>query len=524
MWKLLIAEDEYEIRDGLCNYVDWSKFDIELVKSTNNGKEALEYMLNNHIDILLTDIVMPYMDGIDLIREMQKHNIKTIPVIISVHWNKEYLKSAFKLEVMDYILKPINLKELYATIEKVVKKCEKAREYNNIKLNLEKRLNEMAPILKERLLYKLISGIIYDKDVLNKHIQEVKLNINPADKCIFITLRYLSNDIDLKKSNMLNLMIEDIFKEIDITLESVLVQLNNSDLGLILVGDKASDYDYVENIIHILLKELSSKGIKVIAGIGQYQLCISEISFSRKQAEKALDYSSFFIHNDIFQFNDMVNLGMKQVYPGTLINNIIDKVNLGDINGIEEAVNIMFDKLIPRYKNDEMAIKQICFDLINRLYNDVESEKNIDTRNILISINNIKTIKKLKDFVKSYFIKITQKQYDIHNAKHNLIIDEILKYIDDNYSSNITLKLLSDKFYFSPNYISSLFKRYKGVSFSEHLTNIRIEQSKILMKKLNLKLYNIANMVGYEDADYFSKKFKQVTGTTPSIWRSKTKK
>ena len=520
MWKLLIAEDEYEIRDGLCNYVDWGKLNIELAETTNNGKAALDYMLNNHVDILLTDIVMPYMDGIELIKEMKKNNIETIPVIISVHWDKDYLKSAFKLEVMDYILKPINLKELYATMEKITAKCEKMREYNNKRLDLEKRLKEMEPILKERLLYKLISGSVYNKDVLKKHIRQIGLSINAEEKCIFVLLRSSGRyESDLERGDMLNLAVEDFLPYVESNLDYLVVSLNENDVGIIFSGAKTSDYEYMEDVIGTLSVELNKIGLDIIAGIGQHQTEISEISFSRKQAEKALDYSSFFVHNEIFLYNDMLNMGIKETYPENIIEDIVKKANLGNVVGAEEDVETMFEKLIERYKSNEPTIKQICLDLINRVSNISDIRNNVFTPNMFIKINRMQTISELKIFVKSFCAEVAEKQYTVIDEKYNSLVESILSYIDDNLSDNITLKTLADKFYFSPNYISTLFKKHNGLSFSQYMVNARIEKSKKLMENMDMKLYNIAQAVGYDDADYFSKKFKQVTGTSPSQWR-----
>ena len=157
MYRLLIVEDEKNTREGLRDCVDWASYNIKVVKEASNGLEALSFLLENSADIVLTDVVMPLMDGIELVRQIRQRNITSKIVFVSGYWDMPYLKSAFELDAIDYILKPIKLSELDKVIRKVIKMCEQEREEKERIQKMRNKLEASMPLLREKFIGELLN-------------------------------------------------------------------------------------------------------------------------------------------------------------------------------------------------------------------------------------------------------------------------------------------------------------------------------------------------------------------------------
>ncbi len=246
MLKLIIAEDDMETRNGLCECIQWPAFNIELVKAVSNGKEAFDYLkaVGGQLDILITDVKMPLMDGVQLVSNMRNSGYKTKVIIITAFWEKEYVKAAFEYDAADYILKPINLEELDKVLAKVCKECNAERALQEKYVQLEQNLMQdihqpvTQAILEDRT-NSYISSINKIIDIITtRYMKEITIQ-TLADQ-MFMTPNYLSL---LFKKNTGQTINEYITK---VRMEKAMELLRNPSIRVFevsqLVGYKNSDY------------------------------------------------------------------------------------------------------------------------------------------------------------------------------------------------------------------------------------------------------------------------------------------
>lgn len=153
MYKAIIVDDEDLVRQGLKKHFDWSDHNIEIVADLSDGQKAFQYVKDNHVDLVLTDVLMPYMDGITLAKNLRELYPEIKIIFISGHDDVSYLKNALKVEAVDYILKSIDLDELKDTVSRVVNTMNTENQSKKTMADMENLLNQSFPLLQERFFY-----------------------------------------------------------------------------------------------------------------------------------------------------------------------------------------------------------------------------------------------------------------------------------------------------------------------------------------------------------------------------------
>lgn len=411
--KILVVDDDNIIRMGLCKIIKKMDDRNEIAGSFPNGKTALEYLMANDgdIDLVITDIKMPIMTGIELIK-FANEKLKYAPlfVVLSGYDEFSYVRDSMKMGAFNYLLKPISKEELKKLIEEAYEKLE-------IKKNGNKMYEQSAQILTRDLFKNILFS---NKDTINK-----------AD----------------------NLLTKNF-------------QINEEYIYRLIVVD-AKQIKENEVVVSKFIKEVYEKSNGLKSCSFHYKDCIYIIFYINTRENK--DFNRIMDEIEkmtwIFAENNM----------NVFINNTVDEVYK-----IHRQAD-MTRKMVERSK--ETCGQTYCLnkeDSLNHILNDKDDR------------NETTVIKLAKD------------------------------YIIDNYNKNITLKDVADKVYLSHNYLSELFKKQIGEGFYEFLSNYRIKKSKEILLTTNLKIYEVAEKVGYNDSISFGRVFKKVTGMTPNEFRNKS--
>lgn len=365
MFKLLIADDEEITRKGLLNYVRWSELELEVVGDAPDGRRALELFMQNPADIVISDIRMPFMDGLELTQSIKDIDPSVIVILLSAYGDFEYAQRAVKLGVFDYILKPIDVDVLSAVTLNAIGAKKRAMEQN----------------------------------------AELTALMNFNDLEFFASDTYLS-----------------------------VLRVQEELLEAVRSGDEVNSRRLSDEIYRELLSRDAT------------------LAFAKRFASEFLSQL----------VRCMIAIHEK---PDFLISDTDSRIRISRMESHE-------------------AVHSWLSDVVLKTCATVQSRRSG-----------------------------TQKK----------VINEILKYIHENYADNkLTLSTISEKFFFSPNYLSAVFKTAMGIGFLEFLTNYRIEKSKELLSDIKHKVYEIAAAVGYSDSHYFSRIFKECTGMTPKEYRDKT--
>ncbi|MEN8907963.1 MAG: response regulator [Clostridiales bacterium] len=528
MYSIIVIDDEFIVREGVKKNISWNEYGFDLVGDCENGFEAIEYIDELKPDVVITDICMPFIDGIELSRYITEKHPLTKIILLTGYDDFEYAQQAVKLKIFDYILKPITATELRKVLVKLKKELdEEVKKLDDLN-RLKVQLNESLPLLKERYLNNLISGNLKNYSNINR-LNHFGIDKNKKNFLVFVS--------DLDSSSESSLLEED--QELfyyavyniceEITNENTVVFQNNDNLIVAILSfdkeDEILEYSYkvTEKIRQTVEKYLK---VTITTGIGEICYSIFDISKSYKSACSALDYRFIAGNNKVINISDFEGKSIKD----NKINikwegKIVFAIKTSTLDDIESTI-FNFVKYIKESKgsieDSYYQIQLIVISIIGYL-NELEiTQKDVfGNTNILNQVYKLKTLEETKKWLKEICFQTSDY---ISGKRENYCKVQALKakdYILKNYSDkNLNLSSICKYILVSTSYFSSFFKIYTGYTFVEYLTKVRIEKASELLKSTDLKTYEIAEKVGYSDPHYFSLIFKKIMSFTPSYYRN----
>ena len=498
--KVLVVDDELIIRQGIGYLLDWEKEGFQLVGEASNGEEALQKIEELQPNIVLSDIVMPKIDGIDLTKIIQEKYPQIRVIILSSYSDFDYVKNTFQNGAVDYILKPtLNPEDLLKALKKVANSIPTISLQNTKNLNVARHLSKYImgfdieldeKILKDEFpkpYFQLIatnkkfySAAEHMEDFFQKYLYTECKHLHP---CTF----QLQDDI---LCCLLNGEEEPV---IDETKWAKIIQDSgvNTDALFAFSHDftdiKELKSIYHEEIWNILQQRFYAKGRNVL---------LADELDKRTHYEK-FDARSFNNHLDAMN----ILLAMKQLKEYVL-QAMEHHINEGEL---KSQVGSSLYNLISVFEDHHMnleSIRHLKLNCMNLLESAVYKE------DFLEQLEHI-----YQDF------EIIVEQYELDNSQDPM--NQILKYIQDHYEEPLTLNDLAQKFGFSYHYLSSFFAQRSDGTFIEHLNKVRIDKACELLNNKNYTISEVGAKTGYSDHSYFCKVFKKLTGMTPSEYRKR---
>lgn len=527
----MIVDDEPFIRQGLKILIDWEQYGFLISGEAGTGMEAIELMEREDFDLLITDIKMPKMSGIELIEYTYNNISKNIRfIILSGFYEFEYTKKAIKYDVSDYVLKPVQREDLIRALEDYKEQYKKRMKEQNMVEFSEK-------IVFDRNLSILLKGK-YDKeayDYVVNHLTDSK------------DIRYINMDFDHSLEPFTELC-DKAKRKAQGTLYNSLkdylknywyhsyIDINNSDndysVGFIYARNLAKLTGLDEkNYIYNLYRALSSQvPYKFVMYIGQKVDDIQNLSESYKSAIIAKSFQVFSEGKDISYYDEIKSLINTEKTP-------VDKEIMDDlIRAIEEnnskaidikikAISEHFKELVASPDIININLNYLRFNLINIAK---ELDPNFDqgevyeiitqgSYNELTVMGSINHFRKFAHEFSNYLNQ--QRKYSFGG-----VLSDVEKEITEHYMNNLSLKSLGEKYYINSAYLGRIFKKQYGIPFKDYLNNYRIERATDLLLRTNDKIYTVANAVGFNNTDYFINKFVQSKGVTPLQYRKQVSK
>lgn len=540
MFRLLVVEDEEMIRNKIIYNTNWKEHGFVEVLQASNGMEALDIVRKNNIDIVITDIQMPEMNGIELIREIKSLNRGIKCIIITAYAEFEYAKESVKLNVNDYILKPFKSKDLLDIVKKLSEEINRERNERVEVENLRRQLRENKKALREKLFNDLLSNsyigeIESDLNYLelsklrNREYFIAVININNFMELIIEEDEEQKYIVNLSFYNLVTKFLTYLEKDSSDTSEDKLVysviNYKIDQLVIVVYEDIDKFTSAFEDLIKLGRMEL---GFCITIGIGNKYKNLTDVHISYREACSAALLDRVYGREIVYIFNDL-NFGNK-VYSKQL--HILGDTKLYDdlkIGAFPEIKNDIVD-IITQIKSSKLeldAINTIIYNVvllscktINELGYDIFEIMGEDF-NLHFDVKEINNLVQLEEWLLSFFYKVNEYINQKRSNRNQKLLSKVKDYVDGNYNENITLTSISKDFGISSGYLSVLFNDYIGQNFIDYLTNLRIQSAKNLLKRTDLKIYEIADRVGYRDAYYFSTAFKKIVGINPTDYREK---
>ncbi|MDF2908006.1 MAG: AraC family transcriptional regulator [Herbinix sp.] len=534
MYKMIIADDESMVRDSLIDKLNWTELQIEIIGVASDGEEAYDMALALKPDILLTDIRMPHLDGLELSAKLRDDLPDLKIIIVSGYSDFTYAKTALELDITDYILKPIEVKKLTQVIRKVLSELDKEKDINLYIQDLKDQMSDFRLLAIDKFLVNLLLGTPINNEQLYRKCHYLKLPFE-IDEQISIaviepdTFDEISRNLSEDDLQLLIFSFHNITSEIINNYEAgFCVQLNDTQLVVIF---KAFIHlqDLQLNLCHQIQQAIRKYlNHTVSIGIGYPVNDISQIQTGYTYALKALQYR-FYTGKESINFIDDFDTQMDcdeldAVKVSTIENDLFNAIQLGDNLQVKEIVE-KFHSLIQSTSLTIPTIRQYYHDMVSQISrhfraNQINHKPISDMDKQIKSIMINATIQSsLTNALRDYCIEIASFFFERMEIRHTKMIEQIRSYIDKNYMNELSISTIAEHVFLTPNYVSLIFKQTTQMTVIEYITKVRIEKAKELLKSPDLKIFEIAEMVGYPNPRYFSKVFKKVTNLHPSQYK-----
>jgi two-component system response regulator YesN len=506
MFKLLIVDDEKLIREGLATGFDWESLGFYVCGTAANGIEALKIIEKDMPDVIITDIKMPLMDGLNLIKHVNAKNKDTKFVVLSGYDLFDYAQKAISYGVTSYLLKPISEDELFPLMEKL--HTELTNQQN--RMEVAKTTSILFERSKVESLNNQLRKLLYDSSYYEKHIEDMFMEICPGinldnmEICLMYCHGLLSSHI--------------IYQQLS--------EYANSNRHFLIDGENIIFiYSSVkgETIVSDVLKILDKNNPNIKAAENMVITLSSTFSglSSLKQAyEEASGLLKHSFYNSPGKILAKPSAPMKN---GADISPIADSVIAAVLNGKEIEYKIKLREYFKKCQEQYLSKDILVLKIVDIYTSAIEQFDNINIQvnrnNLYSTLISFSNFKDFKHHVEELFNELFEQFQHYKSSSEQPLIKKIENYINNNYRERITLKSLSDIFHINPSYLSHLFYQKTGVSISNHIKNIRIQNAKRLLVSSDYRIHEIADMVGYKEYRYFCTVFKREVGKTPMEYR-----
>jgi two-component system response regulator YesN len=520
-YKVFFVEDEIITREGIRDNVDWQASGFEFCGEAADGEMALPLLRTAQPDVLITDIKMPFMDGLQLSKIVRERMPWVKIIILSGHDEFEYARQAINLGVTDYLLKPVTVQKLQNVLRKLTVQLDKEKkEQDNLK-KLQEQVEENRAMLCEKLLFKLVVGAISPTDAIEKG-QMLGLDL--------IARVYLVVILKIELEDRTEQYDYDEFQRVQGVITG-LVEKNpdifmlKRDWGDSILIMKGGTPEYLEEERDLLLEEIqqavAETRYQLTIGVGASQKRIADICQSFVEA---LAHIQNLTGENKPNFNQSVEQTELLKVDKSAVENYLHS---GTKDKFDEFFNAYLRPLGETALKSNLIKNYIFVDVIlavAKLVNDLggEIDKIIPELNsIELVMSSIKTIEQLREQAYKILSSALAYRDSQPNSQYKNLIRQAKKYIEQHYTNpELSLNEVAVQVNLSASHFSVVFSQETGQTFKEYLTEMRIGKAKELLRMTSLRSADIAYQVGYNDPHYFSSVFKKNTGLSPIEFRS----
>lgn len=521
MYKVLLADDEILDLEGMKTFIPWGELGLEIVDAVNNGFAAVKVLEREKIDILVTDVRMPNMSGLELAQKALGMYKDVRVIFVSGYQDFNYVKQALTLNAVSYVLKPMDDKELVDSLTKVREELDRERKSHET----VQAYKQMVPIVKNEYMLQLLEGT-YDRQTLDVLKNEYELDgfAWPGQVAVLETddLSWKLNPYDDKQRRE---FLVDYFSKVvhscgEKNIRHV-CRINKQRLAIFL--ERNSDRTALDDFVKLAKQ---SYPFTVTIGIGGEAACWEGMHFSYYQALEALDYKMFHGKGKVIAFREVRTAEIEDVKSLDIrLDSLFDAMTNYELVQINDELEKLFQ--LARSLHSQFSIRNFAMFLIMKLdgylhtlNEDLFKLLDLELQNLDILLQ-FETIDDIQSWLRRRVFEISEMIHVKKQKKNWRLIHEIIQYVKQRLHENITLRDVADQFSFSPNYLGHLFKEETNKNFSEYVIGLRMEKAAELLKDNKYKIYEVADQVGYRYLPYFSRQFKETFGMTPIEFRRK---
>ena len=497
MYKVLLVDDEILVREAISKKIEWNELGYELVGDCENGKDAIEFVKSHPVDVVLTDICMPYIDGMGLSKYLSENCPQTAIIIFSGYSDFEYAKQAIQYKVSEYILKPVTAKELSEVLIQIREKLDSKRKE-------EKKIDQLTKVyhsytkneavIISRILSRLVKGTQEVKRSLDE-LKEFDIEISGSSyRTVVIDIDVYSglyeiNPEQKKESALMAFVVENISSEI-ISEYNAGIAFRDADnrVCLLLWTNRPQEFrkEIVEICKDIQKNVYSAMQLSISMGMGCYVDSLEELSKSYESASEMLQYRYTKGSGIMFDCEDDAMEHMRSWLKTGYIN------RRKSIAYLQHVLQIVYE--VGRETQESFVLPD----------------------SVLTSITEARNLDQAMEITKEYALSGLKAVQEACQTSGERQAAQAMEYIKDNYGNpDLSLNSVCEYLNISTSRFSTIFKEETGKTFLEVLTSVRMEKAKQMLQKTTMKNYEIAEKVGFSDPHYFGIAFKKATGMSP---------
>ena len=519
-YKAFFVEDEIVTREGIRDKVDWQGAGFEFCGEAPDGEMALPLLQAAQPDLLITDIKMPFMDGLELCKIVRERMPRVKIVILSGHDEFEYAQKAINLGVTEYLLKPVTAQDLHRVLHRIAAQIDRERREQDDLEILKSQVEENRTVLRERLLLNLVMGAVSSAEAIEKgHL----LGLDLVAGCylvmvIHIDLRGAADSFDYHEYQRVQQALADPLEQ---HLDVLLIKKDVEELVLIVKGSSPEVlHERKTLLLQVIQQQAQTAGGSVAVGCGTAKHRLTDI------------YQSF-----VEALMEAQGGGSRDTAP-------MGKADLLKINkpavesylrcGVKEDFPDLFDTFIrplcEAALQSYLVKNYIVMDIALAAANFVAGlGGNVDQvvpvlDNMEATLAEITTVEQFRNRLQEILIGALTYRDSQANHQHGLMLQQVHDYIDQHYmDADLSLNEVAGQVNLSPSHFSTVFSQETGQTFKEYLTEVRIKRAKELLRSSTLRSFEISYQIGYSDPHYFSYVFRKHTGLSPKEYRLQTR-
>lgn len=533
-YRIMLVDDEEEVRRAIIDKIDWKQIGFTVAGDAENGEDALEKMEQLEPDVVMTDIRMPYMDGLNLAGRIRQKYPSVKVLIFSGYDDFEYAQQAIKLNVKEYILKPVNVAELTEILTRVHaaldEEIEQKRNVNLLRESYRKNL----PIIREVFLNDLISGNGQEPFIRDR-LKEYEIDILDASAWLTAVINVeqeaaeageqlsFHKEKELIPISVRRMVTEQLSRYCRFTIFNA-----HSGIAVIMAVDQGMTAAGLIDLLGDICKECRKiLEVTITIGVGHSSSRLSELGKAYRSAVDALGYKAIVGAGNVIYINDVepVSRG-KLLLDSSEEAALVTAVKFGPRAKIEEAVHTIVMKM----GDARVHVRQYQFYLLSVIncltrlaqQHDLELKELIGT-DLNLYQELFEGLNRPED-LSAWMIRTGCRMNEAMNRERDNAAKQVIldakKYIGEHYQDpGLSVEMICGHLHLSPAYFSTIFKKETGQAYIAYLTEIRLQKAVELLTETDDKTYVIAAKVGYQEQNYFSYVFKKRFGVSPTRFR-----
>jgi len=505
MYKIIVVEDDRIIRRGICQTIPWGENGIEVVGEASDGEMALELIAQQQPHLVISDINMPFLNGLEMARQLKEISPQTKFIFLTGYEDFSYAQQAVQLKAFDYLLKPVDSELLLEKVKEAL--AEWSETFSNEQLLVESRA------IRQQKFFKQLMAVDETETDIEKGLSDLDVHLDGTWYTAIVV--HVGCEGQLPEEQIVQLASTKIDED-----KFHLLSAEDNEWVLLIGHDEAGE---AVDLATFLLDQLPDATL----AYGRSYTNLFEIGRSFIEAKMALDLRYIMGTGKLFSIDDKVTNGEQTAEDLRAIDvKLIAQIKQGVPEKVEELLEEFHDAIIDYQSLSLADLKVMTLKYATLLSFEIDrwskDEASTPSADVFKAVMELNSLQAMMQIIRKLIHQWSEILYQKEESKFKSHVDLAIHYMNEYYSdSTLTLQKLAKMIHVSAPYLSNLFKLEKGFNFGDHLLELRMKKAMELLREESLKTYEISEQVGYSNPQYFSICFKKYTGHTPAEFKKK---